>query len=116
MVGATPAPAAQDNPFGKEHSSSMLCMRNIPHQRDHIMLHLYHICYCCADRLSSCTCDFVFPCPNFNIFNVQMSRPYNCSIGYSAGAVHSIVKDFRENHTDTTVLFTVTVVPGDGLF
>ena len=31
---------------------------------------------------------------------------------FLGGAVSTIVKDFRENHTDTTVLFTVTVVPG----
>lgn len=29
------------------------------------------------------------------------------------GAISTIVKDFKENHTDTTVLFTVTVVPGN---
>jgi DNA topoisomerase-2 len=29
------------------------------------------------------------------------------------GAVSVIVKDFKENHTDTTVRFTVTVVPGN---
>jgi hypothetical protein len=28
------------------------------------------------------------------------------------GAVSLIVKDFKENHTDTTVLFTVTLTPG----
>jgi hypothetical protein len=31
MVGATPAPAAQDNPFGKEHPLLLLFMKNIPH-------------------------------------------------------------------------------------
>ena len=31
---------------------------------------------------------------------------------FLGGAISTIVKDFRENHTDTTVLFTVTVVPG----
>lgn len=67
-------------------------------------------------------CDSVFPCPHFNIFSVQIPHPYDydydydCVIGYLAGAVHSIVKDFRENHTDTTVLFTVTVVPGNDSF
>lgn len=28
------------------------------------------------------------------------------------GAVSLIVKDFKENHTDTTVLFTVTITQG----
>lgn len=28
------------------------------------------------------------------------------------GAVSLIVKDFKENHTDTTVLFTVSLTPG----
>ena len=61
-------------------------------------------------------CDSVSPYPHLNIFDVQIPHPYDCVIAYSAGAVHSIVKDFRENHTDTTVLFTVTVVPGNDSF
>ena len=35
---------------------------------------------------------------------------YSCV--HEGGALSTIVKDFRENHTDTTVLFTVSVVPG----
>ena len=50
MVGATPAPAAQDNPFGKEHSLPLLFMKEISHQSCYMMLHIRHICHCCTDH------------------------------------------------------------------
>ena len=89
MVGAVPAPQKEDNPFG---NTTIIITLN------YIILYLIISNFIWLHFIST----YLFVLINFFLLLLL----------FLGGAVSTIVKDFRENHTDTTVLFTVTVVPG----